>query len=64
MKRKSEEIIEEEREVKKKLIDLPNEIIVKIFKYLEIKDKVKFGETCKWMNENYIENMIGNRNYN
>jgi len=49
--------MEEEREVKKRLMDLPNEMISEIFKKLEIKDKVKFGETCKWLHENYLENM-------
>ena len=49
MKRKMEELgaMEEEREVKKRLMDLPNEMISGIFKELEIKDKVKFGKTCK-----------------
>ena len=46
---------------KKEIYDLPNEMVAKIFKYLEIKDKVKFGETCKWMNENFIENIIRER---
>jgi len=40
-----------------KIYVLPNELMGKIFRDLEIKEKVNFGETCKWMYSNFIKNL-------
>ena len=49
----------EEIDMEKKIIyNLPNEIVGEIFEYLEIKDKVNLGMACKWMNDNYLVNLI------
>jgi F-box-like len=41
---------------KRKIIyDLPNEIIVKIFEHLKMKEKLRFGRTCKWIYKNMLE---------
>src|SRR5579871_2195238 len=42
----------EENETDKTIYNLSNEIIGEIFKKLEIQEKVRFGATCKWINDN------------
>jgi hypothetical protein len=42
---------------KKKIYNLPNEMIIEIFKHLGIEDKIRLGETCKWMHDNCIESI-------
>jgi hypothetical protein len=49
----------EEIDMEKKIIyKLPNEIVGEIFENLKINDKVNLGATCKWMNNNYLVNLI------
>jgi hypothetical protein len=42
---------------KKKIYDLPNEMIIEIFKHLKIEDKIRLGETCRWMHDNCMESI-------
>jgi len=55
-------IIKMEQEVLREgIYELPNELIMGIFEYLEVKEKLKLGATCKWMYNNMTENVEAER---